>query len=202
MFCGSSSGAFVDYLWGGISWSPLKARFIIGPSDDEGVPHASRYMAPRLAIPENRFQRTEHGPHARPLLLTADADLLRRQDESKGASITQLNQVGPLRLADGVRVIDTVASRGVQHGTAGAKYELNAVNGEDGPGHIASHGDVLAQRRDVLGAVPAYRGEKVLAVAVPVDEELDTRLVTKPIDQCVHSLHLWSVCRRGALVSL
>ncbi|VUC20318.1 unnamed protein product [Clonostachys rosea] len=131
-------------------------------------------------------------------------DLVRRQHKTIVAQIAQLNRVGELRTADAIHMIRGGTSRSVEDGTAGPKRVRRARGGRIADGLADDGGGLcpLAELGGVEGLLVAEGGEDVLAVAVPVDEELDARRVAQLADELVESFILGGVGGGLAAVGL
>ncbi|CAG9983104.1 unnamed protein product [Clonostachys byssicola] len=134
-------------------------------------------------------------PLPSPLLLGRGEDQLRRQHEPIVAQVPQLDRVRKLSATDTIDVVRGSARGGVEDGAAGSKGVGGTVGRRVADG-LADHGGglgPLAQLGGVEGLLVAEGGEDVLAVAVPVDEELDLGGVAEAADEAVEPLVLGGV---------
>lgn len=137
-----------------------------------------------------------------PKLLRCGPDLLWRQDEAIVASIGQLNGVGEVGAANAVHVVRSGAGGGVKSRAAGAKGKGGAPRRAVADGLAHERGRPLP--RPELGGVevvPIPKGRQdVLAVAMPVDEELDADRVPELAHVLVETGVLGRVGRLESLV--
>ncbi|CAH0015905.1 unnamed protein product [Clonostachys rhizophaga] len=139
-----------------------------------------------------------------PLLLGRGEDQLRRQHETIVAQVPQLDRVGEFSAANTIDVVGGRARGGVEDGAAGSEGVGGAVGGGVADGLADDGGGLgpLAELGRVEGLLVAEGGEDVLAVAVPVDEELDLGGVAELADEPVEPPVLGGVGGGFAAVGL
>lgn len=147
----------------------------------------------------------KHSLETLPLLNTRGQNLGSGENKTAGARVSTGAELdGPRisRTGHGLEVIGAGTGGGVQGRARGAVGEAGAVDGADG-GRVDAH-EGLLQR--VVGrpgvAVVAERAEDVLAVAVPVDVQLDAPAGGQSRSEGGQAAHLGRVAGGLALVGL
>lgn len=125
-----------------------------------------------------------------PLFLSSRPDLIRRQHEAEISRVPQLNSVRKLSSSNLIHVIGSCARGSVQRRPARTKRESGARIGAvaNRLAHVGSRFGPFPELGRVAGFVGAVGREDVLAVAVPVDVELDPLRVADVAQELVEAL--------------